>query len=416
MKVGPYVGSPYNCAAIFVPAVVEAFDNFIAEEDESLPWMHVLRDPLLSRYVPKEFFRQSLLEKDTFGMSLLEYIVAGSQIPGEVVLRMHEVSLVSRHNLLLLAAIHGICTFLHNLTHGRAIHPSFAACTVTSLVNYNYHFGKLPQYQKLVPPNATLNLLHVALLSLKGKTSGEVTFEMIKGNHSSLLKLLVTSDSFRHTLHEYLPNGLTPLDLAEKLGLGEAVSIISSAGGRHGIYAMISEEVRLQHGPTMLLVHQELMKLASSGALGQQALQTVLSQLPGKATVEQGTATDESHIGQQKLLDQKPKLSILSNYIIGNFNVVRWRLLGTSLEVPQEVLSHISSTHSSCEDRYLKVLNYWLSHNEAANWKTLLEVLGHFETKNTLDKLTEEVLASQDSQVSGTLLEVVFSCISTSEV
>ena len=152
----------------------------------------------------------------------------------------------------------------------------------------------------------------------------------------------------------------------------------------------------------MLLVHQGLMKLASSGALGQQALQTVLSQLPGKTTVEQGTATDESYICQEKLLDQRPKLSILSNYVVGNFNVVRWRLLGTSLEVPQEVLSHIVSTLSCCEDRYLEVLNYWLSHNEAANWRTLLEVLGHFETKNTLDKLLQEVLATQDSQVSGT--------------
>ena len=412
MKAIPYLGSSYHCAVIIAPAVVEAFDNFIAEEDDSSPCMQFLSDPLLSRYVPKEFFRRSFLEKDTFGMSQLEYRVIWFQFPDEVVLRLLELSLVSRHNLMLLAAIHGLCNFLPNLTHGSAIQPSFTAYIVTSLVNLNYHFGKAPQNHELVPSDATLNLLHVVLLSLKGRTSGEVNIKIIKGDHSSLLTLLVTSDSFRHTLHEYLPNGLTPLDLAEKLGLGNAVSIIRSAGGRHGIYTMSSEEVRLQHGPTMLLAHQELMKLASSGALGQQALQTVLSQLPGKATVEQGTATDESYIGQQKLLNQRPKLSILSNYVVGHFNVERWRLLGTSLEVPQEVLSHISSTHSYCEDRYLEVLNYWLSHNEAANWRTLLDVLGHFETKNTLDKLLQEVLATQDSHVSRTLVEVVFGCIS----
>ena len=404
MKAKPYIGSSYHYAAIAAPAVVEEFDNFVVEEDDIFPCMQFLSDPLLSRYVPKVCFRRSFLEKDTFGMSQLEYHVVWFQIPDEAVLLLHELSLVSRHNLLLLAAIHGLCTLIHILTHGSAIHSSFAAYTVTYLVNFNYvNFEKVPQYHELVPPDATLNLLHVALLSLKGRTSGEVAIGHIKGDHSSFLKLLVTSDSFRHTLHEYLPDGLTPLDLAEKLGLGEAVSIISSAGGRHGIYAMISEEVRLQHGPTMLLVHQELMKLASSGALGQQALQTVLSQLPGRATVEQGTATDESYICQEKLLDQKPKLNILSNYVVGNFNVVRWRLLGTSLEVPQEVLSHISSTHSSCEDKYLEVLIYWLSHNKAANWRTLLDVLGHFETKNTLDKLLQEVLATQDSQVSRTV-------------
>ena len=399
-KVSPYFGSSYHGAVIIAPAVVEEFDNFIVEEDESLPSMHVLRDPLCS--IPKQSLRRSFLEKDTLGISHLEYTVILFQFPDAMVLLLHELSLVSRHNLLLLAAIHGLCKFLHNLTHGSAIHPSFTADTVTSLVNFNYRFAKVPQYHELVPPDATLNLLHVVLLSLKGRTSGEDRLKIIKGDHSSFLRLLVTSDSFRHTLHEYLPNGLTPLDLAEKLGLGDAVSIISSAGGRHGIYAMSSEEVRLQHGPTMLLAHQELMKLASSGRLGHQALQAVLSQLPGRTTVEQGTATHESYIGQQKVLDQRPKLNILSNYVVGNFNVERWRLLGTSLEVPQEVLSHISSTNFSCEDRYLEVLIYWLSHNEAANWRTLLEVLGHFETKNTLDKLMQKVLATQDSQVSGT--------------
>ena len=395
MKAVPYFGSSYHCAAIIAPAVVEVFDNFIAEEDESLPSMHVLSDPLLSGYVPKEFSRRSFLEKDTLGMSQLEYMVACTEFPDEVVLLLHELSLVSRHNLLLLAVIHGLCKFFHNLTHGTAIHPFFPAYTVTSLVNFNYRFEKVPQYHELVPPDATLNLLHVALLSLKGRTSGEVTFERIKSDHSSLLKLLVTSDSFRHTLHEYLPNGLTPLDLAEKLGLGDAVSIISSAGGRHGIYTLISEEVRLQHGPTMLLVHQELMKLASSGELGQQAAQAMLSQLPGRTTVEQGTATDESYICQEKLLGQRPDLSVIITTILPKVDFGNWEETGVLLQVPTSTLENLEHNHFKLRDKYRKVLQYWLDHDEAASWKMLLEVLSHFETKQTVDQLTQELLATQ---------------------
>ena len=401
MKASPYVGSPYNYAVNFAPAVVEAFDNFIAEEDESLPWMHVLRDPLFSRYVPKQWLRRSFLEKDPLGMSQLEYTVIVFQFPDELVLLLYELSLVSRDNLLLLAAIHGLCTLLQNLTHGTATHPSFTTYTVTSLVNYNYYLmefyrsEKVPQYHKLVPPDSTLNLLHVALLSLKGRTSRVATIESIKGDYSSLLKLLVTSDSFRHTLHEYLPNGLTPLDLAEKLGLGEAVSIISSAGGRHGIYTLSSEEVRLQHGPTMLLVHQELMKLASSGALGQQALQAVLSQLPGKTTVEQGTATDESYICQEKLLGQRPDLSVIIKTILPKVDFGNWEETGVLLQVPTSSLEHLEHNHFKLRDKYRKVLQYWLDHDEAASWKVLLEVLSHFETKQTVDQLTQELLATQ---------------------
>ena len=172
---------------------------------------------------------------------------------------------------------------------------------------------------------------------------------------------------------------------------------------------MISEEVRLQHGPALLLAHQDLMKVASSGALGQQAVQTVFSQLTGRNTVEQGTATEESYICQQKVLDQKPELSIISTNFIDHVNVEKWRRLGISLKIPLEALSHISSTHFSCEDRYLDVLIYWLANNEAASWRTLLELLGHFETKQTMDHLMQEILASQGNEVSGMFGQGLFS-------
>ena len=403
-KAAPYFGSPYDLATIWVPTLVEAFDNFLVEaEEDSLPQVHeALRDPWCNLHLDKlRLDRRSALEMDTFGISQLEYrLVCFITENEEVVLHFHNLSLVNSDNLLLLAAILGLSTFVNNFINIVPFRPSFTAKTVISLVRMHYSLGTMPHLQELVPPDASLNLLHVAVLALKGKTSGEDTILPVKTDHRSLLKSLVTSDSFRHTLHEYLPNGLTPLDLAEKLGLDEAVTIIVSAGGRHRIYAMISEEVWLQHGPALLLAHQELMKVASSGALGQQAVQAVISQLPGRTTVEQGTATEESHIRQQKVFDQRPDLSIISTYIIGRVSVERWRRLGIALKIPLEVVSHISSAHSSCEDKYLEVLIYWLAHNEAACWKTLLEVLGHFETKQTMDQLTQEVLATQDSAVS----------------
>ena len=312
-----------------------------------------------------------------------------------------DLSYINADNLLLLAAIHGLNTFVGKLTNTASLThcPSFGAQTVTSLVTVLCSLTLNLHLQSLVPPDASLNLLYVAMLAMKGR-SENFFINTVRVDHSSLLKFLVTSNSFRHTLHKYLPNGLTPLDLAEKLGLEEAATIISSAGGRHGIYTMFSKEVRLQYGSAILLAHQELMKLASSGPLGQQAVQVVISQLPGRVTVEQGTATEESHLRQQKVLDQRPDLSVISTYIIGLVTVDRWRRLGISLKIPPEALSRISSTHSSCENRYLAVLIYWLDHNEAASWRALLEVLGHFETKVTMDRLTQEIVASQDSEVS----------------
>ena len=407
-KPAPFIGSAYNWA--FQSGVVKVFDAYmVQEEDGSLPQLQeVFRDHEWFHW--QRLDRCSALDRDTFGISFLEYaFVDGiSKINAhrrdKLVLQILNLSFINADNLLLLAAICGLNTFVEELTSIptdiATFHPSFAAQTVTSLVRVQYFSESLLHLQELVPPNASLNLLHVALLAMKGRRSGEPFIEIIGDGYPSLLKFLVTSKSFHHTLHDYLPNGLTPLDLAEKLGLQEAVTIISSAGGRHGIYTMFPEEARLQHGPSILNAHQELMKLVSSGPRGQQIAQVVISQLPGRATVEQETATEESHLRQQNMLDQRPDLSVMSTYVIGLVNVEQWRRLGISLKIPLPALSHISSTHSSCGDRYLEVLIYWLNHNEAASWRALLEVLSHFETKHTIDRLTQDILAAQDSEVS----------------
>ena len=246
-----------------------------------------------------------------------------------------------------------------------------------------------------------LQLAIIAMMCMKDVLFHHSYMKLSNCKYTEVINFLATNDSFCCILNECLPNGLTPLDLAEQLGLDEAAAIISRAGGRQGFLSNIPEEIRSQHGPAILHLHEGLMQLTSIGPIGQQAVQAVLSQVFGRTTTaEQGTATEESHIRQQKVLDQKPNLSIISTHVIGHVNVERWRRLGISLNIPLEALTHISSTHSSCEDRYLEVLIYWLEHNEVASWRTLLEVLGHFETKHTMDQLTQEVLATQDSEVS----------------
>ena len=360
-KASPYIGSPYICAALHAPSLLETFDKFVVEaEEDSLPQVHkALMNPWWSLDFHKlQLDRRSALEKDTFGISQLEYILLClTTVNKEVVLRFHNLFLVNSDNLLLLAAILGLNTFVNYLINiATPFRPSFAAQTVTSLVRMQYPLATMLHLQELIPPDASLNLLHVAVLGLKGRTSGKVTIKTITHDHASLLKLLVTSDSFHHTLHEYLPNGLTPLDLAEKVGLDKAVTIISSAGGRHGLYAMISEEVRLQHGPALLLAHQELMKVASSGALGQQAVQAVFSHILGRTTVEQGTATEESHIRQQKVLNQRPDLAIIVTAVLSKVDFWNWEETGILLQVPTSILEYLEHSQFQLRDRYRKVL------------------------------------------------------------
>ena len=397
------------------------------EEDDSLPQLQeVFRDHEWFHW--QRLDRRSALDRDAFGISFLEYafVVGISKINthgrDKLVFQILKLSFANVDNLLLLAAIRGRPTLVEELTsippNIATFQPSFAAQTVTSLVKIQYTSESLVHLQELVPPDASLNLLHVVLLAMKGKTSGKAAITIRGDDYPSLLKFLVTSNSFHHTLHEYLPNGLTPLDLAEKLGLKEAATIISSAGGRHGIYTMFPEEVRLQHGPAILNAHQELMKLASSGPRGQQIVQVVISQLPGRTaaeqglqavlsqllekstTAEQGTVTEESHLLQQKVLEQRPDLTIIVKAVLPKVDCENWEQTGIMLQVPTSTLNDLDHSQTRLRDKYLKVLQHWLDHNEAASWRALLEVLGHFETKHTIDRLTQDIFAAQDSEVS----------------
>ena len=151
----------------------------------------------------------------------------------------------------------------------------------------------LPQ----VLPACELNPLQLAIIVMWFRRGlRHVCMDLSSRKYTAVIRFLTTTDSFQHTLNECLPNGLSPLDLAEQLGLEEAVTIISNAGGTQGVWAL--------HGPAVQRLHQGLMQLTSSGALGQQAVQAVLSQFLGKSTTaEQGTATEESHLHHQKLLD-----------------------------------------------------------------------------------------------------------------
>ena len=48
---------------------------------------------------------------------------------------------------------------------------------------------------------------------------------------------------------------------------------------------------------------------------------------------------------------------------------------------------------SNEDDPYLVALSYWLEHGSSVTWKTLLDALGRFETKHTVDELTVKIVS-----------------------
>ena len=97
------------------------------------------------------------------------------------------------------------------------------------------------------------------------------------------------------------------------------------------------------------------------------------------------------------VLRQKPTLPRLARLIMTHVSTQNWRLVGLLLleEIvdAEDTLNAISQQCSDDRNRFLETLSYWLEHGSSVTWKTLLDVLGHFETKHTVDELTDKIVS-----------------------
>ena len=76
-------------------------------------------------------------------------------------------------------------------------------------------------------------------------------------------------------------------------------------------------------------------------------------------------------------------------------------------------LNAISHQCSDDRNKLLETLSYWLEHGRSVAWNTLLDVLGHFETKHTVDELTSKIVSvlGEGHQVSVWLLGAELRCL-----
>ena len=94
-----------------------------------------------------------------------------------------------------------------------------------------------------------------------------------------------------------------------------------------------------------------------------------------------------------------------------------WRVVGLLLlEDIADVKSTLNAISHQCSDdrnKLLEILSYWLEHGSSVTWKTLLDVLGHFETKHIVDELTSKIASvlGEGHQVSVWVLCAELRCL-----
>ena len=213
-------------------------------------------------------------------------------------------------------------------------------------------------------------------------------------DHTEFIRKLLPHPVLKETVNENFPNGLSPLDLAWQFELPDIDALIEVAGGRPGVWAEIPQDVYAENHMKLLAGYVLMNHVCQMNKGGQEARKVFLSILGSRQSVE-GEIRDsnESQLAKAQVLGKHPNLRDVVKYVLPGAQVRNWKAVGLALSIGKSTLDQIKHQFSSDYDCYLETLSYWIEQDSSATWKTLLDALGHFETKHAVDELTDKIVS-----------------------
>ena len=312
--------------------------------------------------------------------------------------------LVDAHKVLCLCAISGDSVFLED--DFSELVASEACAMPAAMKSAKYYFckgeGVTFLNQLNIPDDSALHTLQLSLLSLKCFEMGFAIGGVQNGakDHTSFITKLLSHPVLKKSVNEFFPNGLSPLDLAQQFELYDIAALIEGAGGGPGVWASIPRDIEVKHPqalPRLKEAFVSMRAIAREGEHGCEFLKGVFSSVLHQPLCDRPSLLSAEQLGKENVLRQKPKLSILCRLIMPHVSFQNWKLVGLLLleDIADsvETLNAFSHQFSDDRNRFLETLNYWLKHGSSVTWKTLLDVLGHFETKHTIDELTDKIVS-----------------------
>ena len=225
-----------------------------------------------------------------------------------------------------------------------------------------------------------LNPLHIALLStymLQGEEGYDPTF----------IKRLVSHPRTKFTANKVFPNGLSPLDVARQLKLHNIADMIEGAGGGPGLWANLPKEI-LPVCTDILAGVNQLRDLQLD-----EVIVSTISAYFNYQTCSGGGRQKDEEILKNAILEKKPELRSIDKHVLSNLKCKgKWERVGNLLEIDEDTLDRLGEESPDSDDAYYSMLKYWLEHGHNVTWKTLLNAVGHFETKKTVDDMTERIV------------------------
>ena len=267
---------------------------------------------------------------------------------------------------------------------------------------YYFYKGSVPFLSLLsIPDESALNALHISLLSLKCYRMGFAGVSVRFGtkDHTSFITKLLSHSLLRETAFVNFPNGLSPLDLARQFELHSIARLIEGAGGGPGVWACIPKQIEVNQHQALLHLKEayiHIKSIAEDGGLGRQFIKHVFSSilnLDGQTVSNVVHAANDSLLEKDRVLCQRPDLGDVVTLVLPHIQVRHWKRVGLALGIKKSILDDLGHQLSGDDDRYLETLSYWLEYGSNMTWKTLLGVLGHFDTKCTVDELADKIVS-----------------------
>ena len=238
-----------------------------------------------------------------------------------------------------------------------------------------------------------LSPLHISLIIYKILMNYSVGNSIKRGakDYGIFIDKLISHSSTKYTVNELFPNGLSPLDIARQFDFHDIASMIERAGGGPGLLANLPKQMEQKYIRAVLDV-TELIEL-----IGKEAALRILSTLGCRLVG--GEESSEAN----RIMGERPSRSLIDKHVLSKLqHKDKWERVGNLLEVDEGELDRLGEEAPSDDEAYYSMLKHWLKHGSQVTWKTLLDAIGHFETKKTVDditaKIVEELASSQVRQ------------------
>ena len=215
-----------------------------------------------------------------------------------------------------------------------------------------------------------LNPLHLSMLIPKFG-------DWLDGAQRKYAARLISHPRTKHTIHELFPNGLSPLDVAHRFELHDIAGMIEIAGGRPGLWADLPKKVQQKSIECLMS-----LKSLRGGEFRGDLVSAILA-MSGHRLVR-----------DDQILCQKPEITQLEELSDIIKKKKKWKRVGRLLNLDEHTLNSLqidSNESQSVNEAYYSMLKYWLEHGRNVTWKTLLDGIGRFETKKTMDDIRKKI-------------------------